>query len=596
MKNTAIAKCNFHQNSTLSEDMKLNLDKVYSLAVIGCGLTGTSMLYQLINALPVSAGTKISLILFEKNNQPGPGLPYADENVFPFHLCNMPAEDMSIVADCPDDFIDWVNSNRHALAQRYPELGPFLMPKRSSRLPGSACLPRIVMGHYLRNRFNDALQMSRKKNVNISIQARVEVTGLNDSGSVLSIEAVDLETKALKRFSAKYVLLATGHWFENKKRDRYFSSPWPAPELIRSIPEGTKTAILGTSLSAIDTVLTLSSHGTFSRQESGCLSYHPCNNPRQITMYSRNGLLPKVRGRKGRYENRYFNNSELNNLLDKKNESLLLKDIFCLLNKELENAYGRKMNWESILKPGKNPLLILKQDISRAIKGDSPNGDILWQTILSQVTPLFKKAYLNLTDSQRMKFETQFKSVFMTYATPIPLLNAEKIHALMTSGILSVKNFQNAYQIKPSHKSSHFNICYRDRSGNDLCDPHDYIVNATGQMLSYVKNSSRLAQNMIATGLVWSKGYRSESSGDTLFNQSPIPKRRTEPDGIRIDPQTHCLVTKTKSGRVNSFNKIFAIGIMNRSQIINASMAYECAVSAKKVTDILISELIRSNH
>jgi len=38
--------------------------------------------------------------------------------------------------------------------------------------------------------------------------------------------------------------------------------------------------------------------------------------------------------------------------------------------------------------------------------------------------------------------------------------------------------------------------------------------------------------------------------------------------------------------------KIFAVGIMNRGQIINASMAYECAVSTKEVVKIIINDLM----
>ena len=52
-----------------------------------------------------------------------------------------------------------------------------------------------------------------------------------------------------------------------KKNDQqnYFFSPWPAQELRRRVPVGKKVAIIGTSLSAIETLLTLSSEGEFIR-------------------------------------------------------------------------------------------------------------------------------------------------------------------------------------------------------------------------------------------------------------------------------------------------------------------------------------------
>ena len=75
---------------------------------------------------------------------------------------------------------------------------------------------------------------------------------------------------------ADRVLLATGHWFETDDRDRYFTSPWPAEKLLSSIPKGAKVAVIGTSLSAIETLLTLTSEGKFIRSPTGELVVCTC--------------------------------------------------------------------------------------------------------------------------------------------------------------------------------------------------------------------------------------------------------------------------------------------------------------------------------
>jgi len=86
----------------------------FKLAIIGCGLTGTSMLYQFVSMIKqqLEKGKQperpVRIIIFEKNYDPGPGLPYDSGLILPCHLTNMQAGDMSIVSSYPDDLTDWI--------------------------------------------------------------------------------------------------------------------------------------------------------------------------------------------------------------------------------------------------------------------------------------------------------------------------------------------------------------------------------------------------------------------------------------------------------------------------------------------------------
>jgi uncharacterized NAD(P)/FAD-binding protein YdhS len=113
---------------------------------------------------------------------------------------------------------------------------------------------------------------------------------------------------------ADRILLATGHWFEKQEQHNYSPSPWPARNLLERIPEGEKVAVIGTSLSAIEVVLTLTSDGRFIRDDSDKLVYVPPPNPRRFALYSRRGLLPKVRGKMGKYRNRFLTRKKLDSL------------------------------------------------------------------------------------------------------------------------------------------------------------------------------------------------------------------------------------------------------------------------------------------
>ena len=96
---------------------------------------------------------------------------------------------------------------------------------------------------------------------------------------IRNLQSQDNYTKDADR-----VLFATGHWLEKSVQTRYFSSPWPAIELMRKIPAGAKVAVIGTSLSAIETLLTLTAEGKFTRTQTGQLVYEPAENSRTFCL------------------------------------------------------------------------------------------------------------------------------------------------------------------------------------------------------------------------------------------------------------------------------------------------------------------------
>jgi len=573
--------------------------QIYSLAIIGCGLTGTSMLCQFIRMVknkiarndPVLKNIKI--IIFEKNSDMGPGLPYEGKNIFPFHISNMPAQDMSIFADRPNDLIDWFFNQKTNLEEMYPELIPFLPSDRFNR-SDNLYLPRMVMGKYLCSRFDDAIETAAQIGIQVIIQNRCTVTDIKEKEDQFIVIMSDQFGNGIKEIVSERVLLATGHWFGTNTHPGYFSSPWPAKQLLEQIPMGAKVAVLGTSLSAIDTALTLFSEGGFSRNDQGTLTYSPSKNTRQVTLFSRKGFLPKVRGAIGTRQNHFFSISRLNRLVNQQKGCLRLEDLFYLLKKEIETAYDTSIDWKAILSPKNDPVSILRKDIQQAQQGDNPEGDILWQTILSQAISFMKQAYLNLRPSHRYWFETDFKSVFMAHVAGIPRVNAEKLLAFMESGVLKLKKLGYSYQLKHLSASLGFEMCFQDETGKPNCETYSFIVDARGQSTSYRSNPSPLAKNLLASGLVQIETCTLDENdmGNRSWKKMP---QTIEPGGLWIDPDSCRVMKKGLVKGVSISKNMFAIGIMNKGQIINASMAQECAVSANTVADDILSDVMKIN-
>ncbi len=570
-------------------------------AIIGGGLTATAMLCRLVQKVGQQAQqgrldpAGIGIQIYEKQDTFGPGFPHSDRFVLPFHITNMCASDMGVLHGEPGDFQTWVTRNSDRLRARFA----WFHDTASGADPvGRECThyPRAIMGEYLQTRFEEDLQLARALGLGVSLYPGSEVVDLRLCADriILSIKALD--SGAVYSRDADRVLLATGHWFENDDRDRYFTSPWPAVKLRNSIPDGAKVAVIGTSLSAIETLLTLTSEGRFIRSRTGELEFEPAANSRRFCLYSRRGLLPKVRGKMGRRRNRFLNRENLDRLLSGNRGKLTLEAVFKLLNSDLEEAYGRPIDWQDVINPTGNPADLLQGYLGDAINGDGPHGEIIWQTVLHQTFDMVREIYLNLTMDDRRRFDEHYTSVFFTHAATQPSVNAEKLLALMRARIVDVVKLGRNYRLAYNEATHAFDFMYRDQQGRPKRDTYRYVVNARGQDKSLETNPSALTRNLLQSGTVQIEEVQTvETAADSGPNI--VPGSKTGADSYKtgsiwIDPATHRIMQIGPGRKIMRSKAIYAVGAMTRGQIINASMVRGIVQATSRIADDLISHLL----
>ncbi len=327
------------------------------------------MLTQLIAMLKDNSAKRLldparmTIQVFDRGDIFGPGFPHSDKIVLPFHINNMWASEMGIIAGYPRDFQDWVSDNFNYLRKRFAWFRERYSVTDNHKT-GCHHYPRAIMGAYLKDRFEHAVRSGCRLGLEIHLFPKSEVVDLRQEGDMIRLSIEDLDSKAQRSKEDDRVLLATGHWNEKNAGDRYFTSPWPAKKLRASIPKGEKVAIIGTSLSAIETLLTLTSEGEFIRSPNGELAHKPSENARMLVLYSRRGLLPKVRGNMGERANKFMYREAIRQLLSEDRENLTLDVIFELLNSELEDAYGHRIHWEAIVNPREKPADLLQRYLS----------------------------------------------------------------------------------------------------------------------------------------------------------------------------------------------------------------------------------------
>ena len=578
------------------------MDTEVNFTIVGGGLTATAMLIQYIGKVDRYASQRqldpsiIGIQIFEKQNIFGPGFPHNDNFVLPFHITNMCASDMGILDDEPNDFQLWVIENSDKLRSRFPW---FQNDAGGTDRIGNECshYPRAIMGEYLKTRFQAAVQMAAQVGLKLQLYPSSEVVDIKQNDNKLCLCVRNLSDDRYFLSYTDHVLLATGHWSEKNNQENYFHSPWPADKLLRNIPENVNIAVIGTSLSAIETLLTLTSDGEFIRSPTGRLVFRPSVKHRTFSLYSRRGLLPKVRGKTGGRKNKYLNRKNLDRLLSENGGILPLEAIFSLLNSELEDGYGHPIDWQEIMNPGGKPIDLLQKYLIDAIHGDGPHGELIWQTILVQSFDIVRDIYLNLSAEDRRQFDKNYTSVFFTHAASQPVVNAEKLLALMQAGIVQVRKLGKNYRLIKNSISGRYEFIYEDDRGKLMKDAYRYVVNARGQEKSLETNPSVLVKNLIQSNtLQIEKIQSSGSTGDDDPNDSSeikISGSTHKFGSLLIDPETHRVLEVESDEEAQRPNCIYAVGAMTRGQIINASMARGIVQATSKIADDLLKNLIR---
>jgi uncharacterized NAD(P)/FAD-binding protein YdhS len=559
----------------------------YRFAIIGGGLTATAMLCQLMDRLAAMGDAggplcrALSVSVYEKEDEFGPGLPHNAKNVLPLHITNMCAQDMSVRADQPGEFHDWVLANMARSGQR-PANSCASVPK-AGRHEHCCHHPRALMGEYLKHQFAEAIAAAGNLEVSVERYPNTEVVDLYPgNGCVTLITNSTNGPPARAKHLADAVLLATGHWFEKSPRDTYFASPWPAAALRDAIPQSVDVAVMGSSLSAMETALTLTSDGRFLRKSSGTLSFQPSQATRKLTLYSRKGLLPRVRGRRGKRRNTHLTCGKIRDLIAAHPSAIQLSTILDLFEREISTAYGWTANWQEAVRPFDDAERLLRHDIMTAKGGDCHDGELLWQTVLAEIIPMARALYLNLSPGARKRFDSDYTTTFFMHVATQPLENAEKLLALIEAGVVTVVRLGDDYRFGYDERTGAYRIAHKDARSKAHHSSFKYVVNATGQPRAIHSDPSPLTQNLIKRLMP-----QSRQNGEV----HPGRDRRPQRDSLKIDPESHLVVVPETDDDAASWPPLFAVGPMVRGQIIDTSMAYGLSKSTAIVADRLIAIL-----
>ncbi|GAA0563199.1 FAD/NAD(P)-binding protein [Halomonas salifodinae] len=447
------------------------------ICIVGGGAASIAFLDGFMRKLKGKEGSGYTIYVVEKNPAFGPGAAYYDD--IGSNLLNTKTGFITIFPERKGDFHDWLHNHPEHWQWKYPNFDA----------SHDTYAPRPLFGQYLQSAFSKTVSNAVKNGMKV-VPVNAEVMDVKKHR-----EGYSVETACSISIHADYVFLMCGT-LENARQDTpkmaagVISNPYPVSKLTSWLGKDKDVAIIGSRLSAIDTIIAL--------KEAGHLG--------KIVMHSRSGYFPSVRGTQGRFSPRNLTQENINNIRSKKS-SLSLREVVDMVRDDLE-LYFRDHPDDpqeplALPAPIENFGTFLSEEIALA---EGPRG---WQAVLYATNAIIDDLWGLIRDEDKEVFRERYLSIFLSYRVSIPRENAIKIKKYFDEGALEFKSGP----VRVEKNENGFPVVINKMSNEEV---FDFVVLATGSPKRLSKSNSKLMTNLEKKGLISSHPHGGlEVAGDT---------------------------------------------------------------------------------
>ncbi|RDV16027.1 hypothetical protein DXT99_06565 [Pontibacter diazotrophicus] len=434
------------------------------LAIVGGGANGAATFIHLVLKLitePIQAC--VSLVLIEKDEEFGPGLAYGTEERG--HILNTAAGLMGIFAEEPMHFVTWLQQNQSMVQEKFPGV----------EIHAHAYVPRRLYGQYVKDVLEEYVQLARQHEMDVKLLRDEAVD------AEVAEDNVVLKLESGGTVEADVAVLATGtpkpsNFTHLRSSPHYFDFPWPAHPFLKTIPRDAAVSILGTSLTAIDTVVAFLDHGHTGK----------------LTLYSRHGLLPRIQTPFDvSFEREILTRENIRKIIRQKKRALRAKDLFRLFQAEAERVMGKQDDWKKFNRVDKPHLELLKYDVEVAKKGEST-----FQNIAFSTRYLAFHVWKLLPAKERVLFMKWFGPHWDINRHGMPLQNGYKLLKMLESGQLTIKAHSSNVEWKKDEKLFYMHL------DDGKVDKAPYLINATGTAKKVKNMEVPLLQELLRKALI----------------------------------------------------------------------------------------------
>jgi uncharacterized NAD(P)/FAD-binding protein YdhS len=493
------------------------------ICIIGSGPTAIYTLKHLC-----SAKHPLFITLFEAEAEAGKGTPYLPGINDPVMLSNIPSLE---IPGLDQTLVDWLRSRTDDYLATYNIVRASINERQF--------YPRLVLGDYFHSQFMALIVDARQRGHSIDVRAshRVIDIAVQPNDVLVTVEAEH-------QFDVVFdhVVLATGHHWPDQTQTKpgYFTSAWPATALQNI--HGGRLGILGTSLSAIDALMTVAtSCGSFLYDEAGNLTFQIATGCEDFhaVMMSRKGLLPEA----DFYcplpylKPAICTNQAVSALISSGPNGLLDK-VFALFKAEIAHAdahYAAEIGLSNLTvdsfaqayyqrRADIDPFVWAAENLAEVEQNLKAEYTVPWRYAIMITHEIIAKAVPHLNAEDFARFNRSFKSIFIDEYATVPHLSIKRILALHAAGRLEILKLGDGYDIVTENQSRGAVIKMDDRN-----EAFENFINATGQ-------STLSAGELPFPTLVKQGSVQDAPTPDqTSFPTADAPFSVTRSGGIDVD-------------------------------------------------------------
>lgn len=497
-----------------------------NITIIGGGACGISAFIELFLQFRIAGlHQKVSITIIEENKEVGKGLAFGTRQ--PGHILNTQADLMGIHYTEPQHFSEWLIENADSVEHEVVD----------NEGQNEAFTTRRLYGEYLKSQFDHYFELAKKEGMEVGI---IHASALKVAKSQ---NRFTVHMSGKKTHSCDFLILSPGtpvanNYPELEKKKNYFPSPWPSSLIIDKVPKTADVGVLGSSLSAIDALMTLADNG----------------HEGKVTFYSLDGLLPRVQPENPEpYECKFLTLRNLHQIQRTELRNPRIKELLRLFMQEAEDYAGKKIDWAATERVGKPADELLKQDIKIAHEG----GDALI-VIPYALRYTSSEMWKSLDESERIRFKKWLGGYWGVNRHCMPLVNAERIEKLFDGQQLKVTS--DLKEVTHDPKKG-FMLTY----GDNETAVEKYLINATGPASSVKMMKSELMHALAKSGLV-----------------EPEPV-----GGIKINTQTMQIVKEGKP-----YPNFYALGHITNGMLLDVNAVWFNVKTIGNLCQHLTSQII----
>lgn len=413
-----------------------------NITIVGGGACGTAVFIELLLQIVTSGlANQLKITIIEKDKRLGYGLAFGTEQ--PGHLLNTQTELMGIHVHEPQHFSQWLmdqgGKNREDV--------------KGGGETDHTYTTRKLYGDYVSSQAKEYLQRAKKAGLETDIiyAEAIDIHRVSGSYEVLCHDG--------RRIVSEFVVLALGtpepnNYNEFSDLPEFVGFPWPSARIIHAVGHNDHVGILGTSLSAIDAVMTLVDNG----------------HRGEISLFSPDGMLPRVQPEDtSPYERRMLTLSKMHEIKRKTMRKVGVKQVFRLFQQEVEAHAGQPIDWKSKKREKRAAEPMLEEDIAMAERGGDALSDVIYSLRYDA-----GKIWKMWDEEEKDRFKKWLGSHWIVYRHAMPLHNAYRLRELFRQKRLHIYPGLEAVEFNPRQRTFHLEL---EASTSKTVDK---LINATG--------------------------------------------------------------------------------------------------------------------